>query len=120
MSEEPVKVIFRRYGVDKPHPPPPAPSIVRVIGGRPPDAEEPPMGEKIKRAWKAFNQWKDSGYKLVPSKVRKERMAVCRTCEYFNPKGNGGLGMCMAPGCGCSNIRAALATYKCPKGKWKE
>lgn len=69
---------------------------------------------KAFRLRKELTAWIKSGAKLVPKKIRGERLAICKACDYFNASGNWGLGECKFPGCGCSKIKAALASAKCP------
>ena len=99
---------------------PPGPTVVRLVHGpmTPEDLEKASLMTKAQRLRKELVVWAKGGMKLVPTAVRKARLAVCEACEYYDPKGNWGLGACNAPGCGCSRVKAALATSRCPKGKW--
>lgn len=76
--------------------------------------EEANLITKAKRLKNEIKVWMAAGAKLVPTAVRKERLSICEKCPYYDPKGNWGLGQCKAPGCGCSRIKLALATSKCP------
>ncbi len=75
---------------------------------------------KMRRLRREVTTWIAKGAKFVPREVRLQRLAICRACEYFNAKGNLGLGECKHPGCGCSKVKAALATSVCPHkpAKW--
>jgi hypothetical protein len=88
----------------------------------------PPIGlyTKAKHLRAELTNWIKNGAKLVPSAVRKERQATCeeddgsgKPCPMWNPEGNWGLGECRHGSCGCTKAKAALATSKCPMGKWK-
>lgn len=57
----------------------------------------------------AMKRWKGSGFKLVTKEIYIARRQLCSACTYK--------GKC--PICGCYLwAKAALATEKCPKGKW--
>lgn len=83
--------------------------------------ESPNLLTKANRLRRELTTWAKQGFELVPTDIRKERLATCRQCEFFNPGGNFGLGECGAPGCGCTTVKAALGTSKCPHpngSKW--
>ncbi len=69
---------------------------------------------KMRRLRQELTTWAKAGAVIVPKEVRRERLAICSACSYYDPKGNLGLGECKFPGCGCSRVKAALATSKCP------
>lgn len=73
---------------------------------------------KARRLRMELTTWVKNGAKLVPGSVRKERLATCRTCSFWLEEGNWGLGECRHGSCGCTRAKAALATSKCPIGKW--
>ena len=105
-------VVFKRDGV----PPPEPKSVMRLI--QPADMENASLLTKAQRLRRELTAWAKAGMPLAPKETRQARLAVCASCEYYDPKGNLGMGACKAPGCGCSRVKAALATSKCPKGKW--
>lgn len=92
----------------------------KVVVG--PPTENASLLTKEKRLRREMALWVRQGAKLVPSEVRRQRIGICKACSYFDPAGNWGLGQCRYPGCGCSTIKAALATSKCPHQppKWPE
>lgn len=122
MSEPTAKVLSVKLTRFNPANPPPA--NFAATNGRifltPKDAETPSLLVKIGRLKTELKVWARNGLPLATGAVRKARLAVCASCEYYNPRGNLGMGECKAPGCGCSRIKAALATSKCPKGKWAQ
>lgn len=79
-----------------------------------PQPENPSLGTKIGRLRKELTTWIKAGAHLVPKEVRAERWAHCSVCEYYDKKGNLGLGACSFPSCGCTKAKLALATSKCP------
>jgi hypothetical protein len=88
-----------------------------------PPGENPSLATKIVRLKKELKVWVKAGMKLVPKEVRQARLAECEKCQYYNARGNMGLGVCQVPGCGCSRVKLALATSKCPHpagAKWPE
>jgi hypothetical protein len=58
--------------------------------------------------------WGRAGFPMAPKAVRLERLALCKACEFYDAKGNMGLGLCGAPGCSCTRVKLALATSRCP------
>jgi hypothetical protein len=86
---------------------------------RPADWEDPSLMTKAMRLRKELLIWGKAGLKLAPKEIRSERLATCKACEYFDPTGNLGLGQCRAPGCGCTKVKAALLSSRCPKAKWR-
>ncbi|MBX4215886.1 hypothetical protein KW797_02980 [Candidatus Parcubacteria bacterium] len=76
---------------------------------------------KARRLREELTGWAKKGAPLAPRNVRRERLAICQACSYYNAKGNVGLGACTYPGCGCTRAKLALATSKCPmkpEPKW--
>lgn len=69
---------------------------------------------KFSRLRKEVSAWLRAGAPLVSRIVRKARLSACCGCEYHSPSGNLGMGECRYPGCGCTRIKAALATSRCP------
>lgn len=106
MNDSPVK--FTKYPAGfRPKPPPPP--MLRL-----PDREAVNLKTKFGRLRREAVIWFKAGAKLVPSEVRKARVQICKTCFYYNPMGNLGLGECGAPGCTCSRLKLAFVTSKCP------
>lgn len=79
-----------------------------------------PIASKIAHLKNDLFTMARSGFKLVPRELRKARRAVCDTCDFWNPKGNLGLGECKYPKCGCTQIKTAFNAMKCPIGKWPD
>ena len=69
---------------------------------------------KLRRLRRELTTWAKAGAKLVPREFRRERLAICGACPYWSAAGNLGLGECKYPGCGCTRVKAALSTSKCP------
>jgi hypothetical protein len=77
-----------------------------------------PILSKMEHLRKDLTTWFKSGAKLVSREKRKANQAICDACQYWNPKGNAGLGECQYPKCGCTKIKGALVGMKCPIDKW--
>jgi hypothetical protein len=91
---------------------PPGPAIPRLV------SENPPILTKAKRLAQALRQWNREGREITTKSVRAERTAVCGLCPHWRPKANLGLGLCDAPGCGCTRAKVWLKSEKCPLKKW--
>lgn len=89
-----------------------------IFSSGPADAEDASLLTKAGRLRREAVKWAKAGFPMVPRAIRKARIAICLACEYFDSKGNWGMGECRAKGCGCTNLRTFLATYDCPKKKW--
>ena len=77
-------------------------------------AEHVTLAVKAGRLRVALAEWKRAGYPKTPREERRRRRAICRKCEFWNPRGNILLGECLAPGCGCTRAKVWLATARCP------
>ena len=52
-------------------------------------------------------------FKTVSQKVRKERLAICATCEFFVKQ------ITTCKSCGCyMPAKVTFAVAECPEGKW--
>lgn len=91
-------------------------SLARRAAGLPelPPPENTSLLTKIARAKQEIIAWNASGRPRASKQIRQARLAACRTCEYYNAKGNFLLGECRAPGCGCTRVKLFLLTAKCP------
>lgn len=108
------KVVWRMFHVEQSRKP--CTSTITVMG--PPQPEHASLVTKARRLRTELTVWGRNGFKMAPREVRRARLATCALCKYWNAKGNWGLGECQYPGCGCSRAKAALATSRCPAGKW--
>lgn len=88
--------------------PPPAPAP------RPVKRDHASFVTKLGRAKRSLLNWKEKGCPMVSREERKRRLSICQGCPYWNEKGNFLFGECTAPGCGCTRIKMALATERCP------
>lgn len=73
-----------------------------------------PFPTKVRRLVMALKRWNAMGRQMASREQRRERLAACAKCEFWDPRGNFGLGQCGAPGCGCSRYKAILASEDCP------
>jgi hypothetical protein len=56
-------------------------------------------------------------YLFVKSKVQKNRLEVCRACEFYVSRKPAELGTCSV--CSCfMHVKTWLADQKCPMDKW--
>lgn len=120
MSEEKIMGIVNSMKFTRLKDLPPAEARTRVTLFQPADMENASLLTKANRLRKELSSWAKAGLPLVSSAIRKARIATCEKCPggYYDPAGNWGMGQCKAPGCGCSRVKAALATSVCPKGYW--
>ena len=93
---------------------------VATLSMAPSEAENASLLTKAGRLRRELATWAKGGLKLVSRGVRLARLATCEACELYDPAGNAGMGECKAKGCGCTRLKAALATSKCPLKKWAE
>lgn len=79
-----------------------------------PDCSAPSLAQKAQNfAVSAINHI-SNGMIKVSDLVKEERMAICRTCSFFNPNNT-------CNKCGCFlDVKTGWASEKCPEGKWLE
>jgi hypothetical protein len=75
---------------------------------------EPP--KPIENFAKSMKNWAKAGFKTVSEDKYKERLNICRSCNFWNEKANYSLGRCEK--CKCTKMKLKLATESCPIGKW--
>jgi hypothetical protein len=75
---------------------------------------EPP--KPIENFAKSMKNWAKAGFKTVSEDKYKERLNICRLCNFWNEKANYSLGRCEK--CKCTKMKLKLATESCPIGKW--
>jgi hypothetical protein len=85
--------------------------VAKATGEAPPEKNYPPIVTQVKNLFRAVRVFARSGFKLTPRKARLERLAICRTCEWFDESGP--IARCKQ--CGCSNsAKVWIATDGCP------
>jgi hypothetical protein len=80
--------------------------------------DTPTILEKASNLVNAVIEWAENDFENVPKHVFNERLTICQTCEFWNPKGWFGLGECTK--CGCSAAKLYLPDQMCPllEPKW--
>lgn len=76
----------------------------------------PPLLKMASNLMFALKEWARSGFKVVPRTVFEQRLAICSTCDRWDPNGFNGTGQCLE--CGCSAAKHWLASSECPLKKW--
>ncbi|WP_309386088.1 hypothetical protein [Cerasicoccus frondis] len=84
----------------------------------PPPIAPPTILEMTSNFAGAMLRFAKSGFKTVDEPTAHSRLAVCRSCEFWDEKARKGLGKCKHSKCGCTIIKHYLATEKCPLNKW--
>jgi len=87
-------------------------------GQRALEPPEPTVAELASNFSAALARWASSGFAVVTREQHAERMSACSSCEHWRPRERLGLGVCRAPGCGCTRLKHWLATERCPLGLW--
>ena len=76
--------------------------------------KEPSIVQKAKNVTKAAAKYAGSGFKNVSEERQKERMEICKKCEFYQADGNP-----TCAKCGCFlKVKTAWASESCPIGKW--
>lgn len=65
---------------------------------------------------KSMAHWMGNGFKKVQQHVYERRLAICRKCQFWQEKGNMGMGKCLK--CGCGKGKHWLPHEQCPIGLW--
>lgn len=81
--------------------------------------KKPTVKQTIKQAAKSVKEWVAEGFPVVSSAVYEERLAICKTCEFWKAI-NTPLVTGVCTKCRCTNAKLKLATEECPlpKPKW--
>ena len=73
----------------------------------------PNFAEKMSTFMRSVALFANSGFSIVESEVRKERMSVCESCEHFDVNKN------KCNKCGCYlKVKTAFSHESCPVKKW--
>ena len=70
----------------------------------------------VKNFTKSMITWAENGFQRVGQEVFDKRIGICRTCEFWEEKGNLGMGKCLK--CGCGRGKHWLSHEQCPIGLW--
>ncbi len=81
------------------------------------DIELPSMLARAGHLMKAVSDFALSGFKTCTYEQVAERQSICEGCPHWGGAA-GGLVFIACGKCGCTRIKLALATEKCPKDKW--
>ncbi len=73
----------------------------------------PSLGNQVASAAGAAVRFIASGFKTVSEEDANARLAICKTCEHFDPEPE----RCRQCGCAMA-LKAYLKAEKCPVGKW--
>ena len=77
----------------------------------------PSLFQQAKNLTTSVANWVKDGAKVASEEVLKERMDICKKCEFWDAEAFAGTGRCKK--CGCSTqAKLRMATEKCPEGKW--
>ena len=79
----------------------------------------PCISNMVKSFTSGVYHWAKSGFiKTSPEQI-EQRLAVCRSCEWWDLQGFRGTGRCRK--CGCSTwAKMRMQSATCPIGKWPE
>jgi hypothetical protein len=65
----------------------------------------------------SVGEWAKAGLPVATSEQLDSRMAICKSCEFWDQSGFAGTGRCKK--CGCSTqAKLRMSTSKCPIDKW--
>jgi hypothetical protein len=79
----------------------------------------PPVAQRAANLAASAVEIAKSRFKRVPDHVRDQRLSVCESCEFWNPKAYMGFGGCTHLKCGCSiRTKVLFAASECPIKSW--
>lgn len=82
-----------------------------------PRVTEPNLKKKVMTLASSLTEWAAAGFKVVGQEEFDRRLAVCKSCEFWDKEGMAGTGKCTK--CGCSTqAKLRLSTASCPEKKW--
>lgn len=106
------RIIAEHAFAAAPAQPPPTPPLPT------PRLEPPTLAEMAENFAGALVRWAAAGFALVPEEVYRARLAICRSCYYWDEHARLGYGKCQHPKCGCSKGKQWLKSERCPDQKW--
>jgi len=74
------------------------------------------FSEKTSHFSKSIIQWAKGGFHKVSKEAFNKRIEICNSCEFWDDKGNMGMGKCGK--CGCGRGKHWFAHEQCPIGLW--
>ena len=92
---------------------------VKPAQSTPEDKTAPGLWSMMKTAAEAGKNFVKSGMRFVTVEQFNEREAICKGCEYWNPKGYANTGQCLKCGC-ATKAKLKLASESCPLKKWNK
>lgn len=116
----PPRPVIRRYCelVDPNHPahvPGYDASVLEAAARVLPEIEYPSLGRQLMNAAQAAVAFAKSGFKTVDQAEIDRRLAICATCEQYDPEQE----RCRHPDCGCfMRVKARAQSSTCPRDKW--
>jgi hypothetical protein len=79
--------------------------------------DSPSMWQMMKTAATAGKNFVKSGMRFVSEEEFTVRENICKSCEYWNPKGYANTGQCLLCGC-ATKAKLRLVSESCPVKKW--
>lgn len=89
----------------------------KSIPNSPEQNKAPGLWTMMKTAAQAGKNFVKSGMHFATPEQFAEREAICKSCEYWNPKGYANTGQCLKCGC-ATKAKLRLASESCPLKKW--
>jgi len=87
--------------------------------GSPKNESSPTIIQMGQNLTKSTVNWVKSGLPLVTKEIYKQRLKICKNCQYWLPNARLGMGKCNHSKCGCTKIKLKLATESCPIKLWE-
>lgn len=82
------------------------------------DSEAPAYWKQAVNVVSALGEWASKGLPVTPKETLDKRLSICQACNYWGGVSGGSLMQGKCGKCGCSGLKLAMATTKCPIGKW--
>jgi hypothetical protein len=82
------------------------------------DSDTPPLYRKAINLVGETARWIKAGVPVTPKETLDSRLATCEGCKHWGGTRGSSLMSGRCGKCGCSGIKLAMATTKCPIGKW--
>lgn len=84
----------------------------------PPPLPEPTLADMASHLGGALIKWAARGFPIADHETRQRRLRLCRACPHWDESARANMGKCNHPKCGCTKIKLAIATERCPINKW--
>lgn len=80
--------------------------------------DEPTLADMATNFAKATAGWVTAGFPVVSESEYDRRLAICRSCQFWDESARLGYGKCNHKSCGCGKGKLWMGSQSCPEKLW--